>query len=118
MDIKRINPTQRWSDITVFNNTAYFVEVADDASADIESQIKQVFQQAERSLASVGSNLSCLLSVTIYLPDLAHLALFNQLWDAWLPQGQAPSRACINAQLADPSLLVEITVVAAILPSV
>ncbi|ATC96791.1 RidA family protein [Pseudoalteromonas tunicata] len=116
MDIKRINPTPRWSDITVFNHTAYFVEVADDSTADIESQIKQVFQQTERSLASVGSDLSSLLSVTIYLTDLAHLGLFNQLWEAWLPEGKAPSRACINAQLADPSLLVEITVVAAILP--
>ena len=56
MDITRINPSPRWSDATIFNGMAHFVEVADDATADIESQIAQVFAQAEASLLTVNSD--------------------------------------------------------------
>ena len=73
MDITRINPSPRWSDATIFNGMAHFVEVADDATGDIESQIAQVFAQAEASLLTVNSDISRLISVTIYLTDFAHL---------------------------------------------
>lgn len=112
MDITRINPSPRWSDATIFNGMAHFVEVADDASGDIESQIAQVFAQAEASLLTVNSDKSRLISVTIYLTDFANLALFNQAWEQWLPAGCAPSRACVKAQLADEDLLLEIAFVA------
>lgn len=48
MTIHRINPTKRWSDVTVFNGIAHFVEVAEtDTSADIKGQVQQIFDQAE-----------------------------------------------------------------------
>ena len=58
MDIERINPSEKWSDVTVFNKMAHFVEVADDESADMLGQVEQVFAQAEASLASVNSDKS------------------------------------------------------------
>jgi enamine deaminase RidA (YjgF/YER057c/UK114 family) len=36
----------------------------------------------------------------------------NQVWSAWLPEGGAPARACVEAVLADPRYLVEIMVTA------
>ena len=38
----------------------------------------------------------------------------NEIWDAWVPEGQGPARACVEARLADPGLLVEICVTAAL----
>ncbi|MCE9678140.1 RidA family protein [Shewanella sp. AS1] len=114
MTITRINPTPRWSDATVFNGIGHFVEIADNTCADLEGQIKQVLQQAEKTLAKINSSHSRLLSATIYLTDFSHLSLFNEYWDAWLPQGCAPSRACVKAELADPDYLVEIAFVAAV----
>ncbi|KHT62069.1 endoribonuclease L-PSP [Photobacterium gaetbulicola] len=114
MDIQRINPTKRWSDVTVFNGIAHFVEVAEqDTSADMTGQVNQIFAQAEAMLASVGSDKSRLLSVTIYVTDFANFDALNAAWEAWLPQGCAPSRACVKVELADPSLLVEMAFVAA-----
>ena len=113
MEIKRINPSARWSDATVFNGTAYFVEVAEDPCADMRSQIKQVLAQAEDSLATVNSDKSRLISVTIYLTDFAHFDVLNEEWESWLPLGCAPSRACVKAELANPDYLVEIAFVAA-----
>lgn len=113
MTITRINPTSRWSDATIFNGIVHFVEVPADTSADISSQIAQIFQQAETTLAKANSSKSRLLSATIYLTDLANLAVFNSAWDAWLPADSAPSRACLKVELTNPAMLVEIAFVAA-----
>jgi enamine deaminase RidA (YjgF/YER057c/UK114 family) len=36
----------------------------------------------------------------------------NEVWDAWVPSGCAPTRATVQSQLAAPDLLVEISVTA------
>lgn len=113
MDIKRLNPTPRWSDAVVFNRIAHFVEVPADTSADIGTQITQLLQQAESTLMRINSDKSRLLSATIYLTDFANLDTFNSAWEAWLPFGMAPSRACIKAELVNPDMLIEIAFVAA-----
>ncbi len=114
MSITRLNPTPRWSDATVFNGIAHFVEVPNDTSCAIGAQIEQLLLQAEQTLAAIGSDKSRLLSATIYLTDKQHVAALNQAWEAWLPQGCAPSRACILVGLLDPAMLVEIAFVAAV----
>lgn len=114
MNIQRINPGKRWSDITVFNGIAHFVEVPDtDLDADIKGQVQQVLDQAQNALNKIGSNKTRVLSVTIYVTDLANLAGLNEVWDNWFEDGTAPSRACIKAELADPRYLVEMAFVAA-----
>lgn len=114
MDIQRINPCKRWSDITVYNGIANFVEVPDtDLTADIKGQVEQILEQAEASLAKVGSDKSRILTTTIYITDFANLAALNEVWDAWFPENCAPSRACVKAELADPGYLVEMAFTAA-----
>jgi enamine deaminase RidA (YjgF/YER057c/UK114 family) len=36
----------------------------------------------------------------------------NAVWDAWVPEGHAPARATVEAQLAEPQHAVEIGIVA------
>lgn len=45
--------------------------------------------------------------------DFANFDVLNKAWEAWLPAGCVPSRACVKIELADPELLVEMTFVAA-----
>ncbi len=114
MQVHRINPCKRWSDITVFNRIAHFVEVPEsDTGADIKGQVAQVLSQAEQALAKIHSDKTLILSVTIYLTDFANLADLNEVWDAWFEDGTAPSRACVKAELANPDYLVEMAFVAA-----
>ncbi len=112
-EIKRLRPTPRWSDATVFNGIAHFVEVAANTEQDMISQTAQILVQTETTLAEIGSDKSQLLSATIYLTDAKNAATFNTQWEAWLPAGCAPSRACLVVQLLDPKMLVEIAFVAA-----
>ena len=37
----------------------------------------------------------------------------NAAWDAWVPEGNTPARATVEAKLASANLLVEIAVIAA-----
>ena len=110
--IRRIGVTRRWSDIVIHGNTAYFVEVADDPKQDIRGQITQILAQIDTRLAAIGRDRKSLLQVLIYLADLADGATLNELWENWIPEGHAPSRACVQASLS-PGYGVEMVVTAA-----
>lgn len=114
MNIQRLNPSPRWSDATVFNGIAYFVEVPANTSCPMDRQMAQIFAQAEATLNAIGSDKSHLLSATIYITDKNNVPSFNAAWTAWLPEGCAPSRACVKVELLDPKMLVEIAFVSAI----
>lgn len=113
-DVKRYGITRRWSDAVVFGSVAYFVEVPDDPQLSAEDQFHQVLSQVDTRLALVGSDRTRLLQVMIYLPDPNDLLLFNRIWDAWVPEGHAPSRACVHASLAAPGYRVELVITAAL----
>ncbi|MDH3219921.1 MAG: RidA family protein [Gammaproteobacteria bacterium] len=114
MSIIRHHSNQRMSQIVIHGDTVYLAgQVADDAVADIKKQTEQVLQKIDALLAEVGSDNSKILSAQIWIASMGHFARMNEVWDAWVPQGQAPARACIEARLASPDLLVEIGIIAA-----
>lgn len=99
-DIQRFGVTRRWSDVVTHGGVAYFVEVADDPNQPFRGQVTQVLEQIDGRLKSLGCDRTRLLQVQIYLSDLANGPALNELWDAWIPEGHAPSRACVQAGLA------------------
>jgi enamine deaminase RidA (YjgF/YER057c/UK114 family) len=48
------------------------------------------------------------------LKTIDDFAMMNSVWEAWLPPGSAPARTTVEATLASPELLVEVTVIAAV----
>lgn len=80
---------------------------------DIESQTGEVLARIDALLAEAGSERSRLLSATLYLKRMQDFAAMNTIWEAWMPVGAAPARTTVQADLASPDLLIEITVVAA-----
>jgi enamine deaminase RidA (YjgF/YER057c/UK114 family) len=112
-DIQRINPQAQWSDAVVYHGVAYFVEVPEGGD-DLRSQTAALFAQTERTLTLCGSDRSRLLQATIYLKHMADRSTFNTLWQAWLPEGCAPARVCISAEMAHPAYLLEIAFTAAV----
>lgn len=114
-NIQRYQSNQRLSRVVVHNGTVYLAGVtASDRSGDIGAQTADVLAKIDDYLASVGSNRSRLLSVQIWLRDIARdFAGMNEAWGAWVPQDAVPARATCEAKLASPELLVEIIVTAA-----
>ena len=113
MQIQRHGSTRRYSDSVVHNGTVYLVEVPSNLDADITGQTENLLASIERLLAQAGSDKSRLLMATIYLADMADYSAMNKVWDAWLPEGSAPARACVQARLANPEFRVEIVLTAA-----
>ena len=114
MTIQRYGTTRRYSDSVVHNGTVYLVEVPANLDADISAQTENLLGSIERLLAQAGSDKSRLLMATIYLADMADYDAMNAVWDAWLPEGSAPARACLQARLANPKFKVEIVLTAAV----
>jgi len=82
--------------------------------ADIAGQSANLLASVERLLSEAGSDKSRLLMVTLYLADMADYDAMNAVWDAWVPAGQAPARACLQAKLANPEFKLEIVLTAAL----
>lgn len=111
--ITRLGTSSRWSDVVIHSGVARWVEVAEDTSQDARGQIVQVLSQIDATLAQIGSHRRSILEVLIFLADLADAPLLNELWDAWVPIGHLPIRACVAAGLS-PGLRVEMIVTAAV----
>ncbi len=115
MSITRNHSNARMSQSVVHGNTIYLAgQVASDRSANISVQTEQVLDKIDRLLIEAGSDKSHILSAQIWLANIGHFAEMNQVWDAWIPEGDVPARACIEARLASPELLVEIGIIAAL----
>lgn len=114
MTIQRYGATRRYSDCVVHNGIAYLVEVPTNLEAGVVDQTVNLLASVERLLEQVGSNKASLLMVTIYLADMADYEEMNSVWDAWLPEGCAPGRACVQARLANPGFRVEMALTAAL----
>lgn len=82
-----------------------------DTQQDIQGQTRQVLAEIDRLLAVGGSNRSQLVSATIWLSDIRLRDKMNEEWLVWIGEPR-PARACIEAKLADPRMLVEIQVTA------
>lgn len=112
--ITRIGTADRLSKIVIQKETVYLCgQVADNADAPIGPQTENVLAKVDTLLEEAGSGRDHILSATIYLRDMKEFAGMNAVWDRWVPKGHAPARACVEARLARPELLVEVSIVAA-----
>jgi enamine deaminase RidA (YjgF/YER057c/UK114 family) len=115
MSVKRINPGPRMSHAVVHNGVVYLQGfTADDVSADLKGQTKQILDKIDKTLKDAGSDKSKILSANIWLTDIRTWADMNTVWDALFVPGQTPARATVEAKLANPRALVEIMVQAAV----
>ncbi len=116
MSITRIGTErQRMSKIVIHNGTVYLCgQVAKDANADIKEQTRTMLEKVDALLEGAGSDREHILSATVYVKDMKYFADMNAVWDDWVIEGHSPARACVEASLARPELLVEISVIAAV----
>ena len=75
--------------------------------------MRQILAQIDKILKQAGSSKAKLLKANIWLSDIRTVDDMNKVWDAWVPAGCAPARACIEALLQGPEKKVEIQVTTA-----
>jgi enamine deaminase RidA (YjgF/YER057c/UK114 family) len=113
--VQRFDVGTRLSEMAVHNGTVWLAgQVPSDASQDIGGQTRQVLAAIDALLARAGTVKARIVMAQIFLADLADFPGMNAAWDAWVPAGNAPPRATVQAKLARPEWKVEIVVTAAL----
>ena len=118
MEIRRIELTQppgpRMSRCVVRGDMVYLAGLtANDTTQDIKGQTRQVLDKIDGYLAQAGTGKSNLLAANLWIKDMALFAEMNSVWNAWVDPANPPARACVQAEMARPDVLIEIMVTAA-----
>lgn len=105
----------RMSKLVLHNGVVYMSgQTAADGGGSISAQTKVVLSKIDELLAEAKTDKSRLLSATIWLKDINRdFKDMNSVWNDWLDAGNKPVRATVQAEMARPSILVEIQVTAA-----
>lgn len=114
-EITRYHEGPKLSRAVVHNGLVYLCgQVAKDYDADIKEQTRTMLERVDEHLAEAGTDRTKMLSATVYVRDITQAGEMNEVWGEWLGDGPRPARTCVQAELAKPTILVEITVTAAI----
>ncbi|WP_373779218.1 RidA family protein [Glaesserella sp.] len=113
--IQRFQVGKRLSEMAVYNGIAYLAgQVPEDDSLDMYGQTKQVLAEIDKLLEEAGTDKSRILMAQVFVTNMIEFDEMNRAWDEWVPSGNSPPRASIEAKLANPNWKVEIVVTAAI----
>jgi enamine deaminase RidA (YjgF/YER057c/UK114 family) len=111
--IERQHTGQRMSKIVKHNGTVYLCGQVGNAGESVADQTAECLRRVDALLAEAGSSREQILQAIVWVADMADFAEMNAIWDAWVPEGHAPARACGEAKLARPELKVEVIITAA-----
>ena len=110
--IERIDVATRMSKIVKHNGVVYLCGQVGEGET-VADQTRECLARVEALLDRAGSSREKMLQAIVWLADMNDFAEMNSVWDAWVPAGCAPARACGEAKLARADLKVEIIVTAA-----
>jgi enamine deaminase RidA (YjgF/YER057c/UK114 family) len=113
-DIKRIGTGPRMSEASCYNGIIWVAGQVGKPGGTVAQQTADCLAEVDRILAEAGTDKTRILSVQIWLADVATFAEMNAVWDTWVPAGHTPARATGEAKLAAPEYKVEIIVTAAL----
>lgn len=114
MTIERLRCGEKLSRIVIHQQTVYLCgQVALDYDADLTTQTQQVCARIDEHLAEAGTDKSNLLAATVYIKDITQVKTLNAVWNDWLSDVRPPSRTCVQADMGNEKILVEITCIAA-----
>ena len=77
----------------------------------IEAQVRQTMENIGATLERAGLDFSRVAAVNVYLSDIRHFAAMNAVYREYFPE-DPPTRATVEAGIAIPGALVEISSVA------
>ncbi len=111
--IERMETATRMSKIVKHNGTLYLCGQVGEGTS-VTEQTAECLHRIDTLLQQAGSSKERILQAIIWLSNIEEdFAEMNAVWDAWMPEGHAPARACGEAKLARANLKVEIIITAA-----
>ncbi len=81
---------------------------------DPAAQIRQVFENLTAALAAAGAGMEQVVKLTVFLTDLADLALFRRIRDEYVSTDKPPASSLVQVSaLVNPDFRVEVEALAA-----
>ena len=94
--IERKQIGKRMSKIVIHNQVAYLCGQVGSGDT-VAEQTRDCLARVDALLEEAGSDREHILQAIVWLSDMADFAEMNEVWDAWVPEGHAPARACGEA---------------------
>jgi len=91
----------------------YICGITGDPGGDITVQTKLALERIDQLLKRAGTDKSRALTAQVWLSDIRLFRQHNLAWNEWVDPQNPPVRACVQAELTAPGLLVEIMLTAA-----
>ena len=83
--------------------------------SDVTEQTKQTLSKIDKLLNDAGIGRDRILEARIWLKNIdTDFQAMNTVWNAWIDPSNKGTRYCVGANLARPTILVEIQVTAAL----
>lgn len=114
--VQRFHSNERLSEMAIYNGVIYLSgQVPENTlTAGAYEQTKEVLSFVDKLLAEVQSNKSRIINAQIYLANMDDYDEMNKAWDEWVDTNSPPTRATVEAKLANPDWKVEIVITAII----
>ena len=124
MDVQRLNPVTLSKPLAAYSQVVRKGSlvttagmIATDSTGKVVgegnmvAQTRQVLDNLKNALEAAGASLKDVVKVTIFLSDMANYKALNTVYNEYF-EAHPPARSTVRADLALPSLLVEIEAIA------
>jgi enamine deaminase RidA (YjgF/YER057c/UK114 family) len=101
--MQRFETTERMSQAVVHGDLIFLSGQVDKTKRDtVAEQTAAVLSRIDALLDAADSDKAHIISANIWLADIGSFAEMNSVWDKWVAPGATPTRATVEARLADP----------------
>ena len=84
-------------------------------AGDFDGQVRLSFARMRQTLEQAGGKLDDIVTMTVFITDMANGTRFTQLRKEFFPEGRYPASALIGIKaLARPEMMVEIQAIAVV----
>jgi 2-iminobutanoate/2-iminopropanoate deaminase len=93
--------------------TGYQDEQGETYPRDFDGQVRVAFERMRKTLQAAGGKLDDIVTMTVFITDMANGTRFTQLRKEFFQEGRYPASALIGIkELARPEMMIEIQAIA------
>lgn len=114
MEIKRFDCRPGCARVVIHNQVAYFTgHVAAGKQATLREQTAAVCARYDQLFTQFHLKKEHILMANCYLKNIQDAGEFHEIFDAWVGGETPPAGCCVQAELEDPELLIELALIVA-----
>ena len=101
--------------IYLAGHTGYQDEKGDPYPGNFDGQVRLAFERMRKTLETAGGKLDDIVTMTVFITDMANGTRFTQLRKEFFQEGRYPASALIGIkELARPEMMIEIQAIAVV----